>query len=59
VSVTLESEFCIGVRVVDLRAKFGMETTEVTVETCIIVVETSQRSRKFSTGVVVDRVQDV
>jgi purine-binding chemotaxis protein CheW len=45
--------------VIDLRAKFGMETTEVTEETCIIVVETSQASRKFSTGVVVDHVQEV
>jgi purine-binding chemotaxis protein CheW len=45
--------------VVDLRAKFGMETTETTVETCIIVVETGQDNRKFSTGVVVDRVQEV
>ena len=45
--------------VVDLRAKFGMETTGVTDETCIIVVEIAQGSRKFSTGIVVDRVQEV
>jgi len=45
--------------VIDLRAKFGMETAEVTEQTCIIVVETSQASRKFSTGIVVDRVQEV
>jgi purine-binding chemotaxis protein CheW len=45
--------------VVDLRAKFGMETTEVTEETCIIVVEISQGSRNFSTGIVVDHVQEV
>jgi purine-binding chemotaxis protein CheW len=45
--------------VIDLRAKFGMETTEVTEETCIIVVEISQGSRNFSTGVVVDHVQEV
>ncbi len=45
--------------VIDLRAKFGMETTEVTEETCIIVVETSQGGRKFSTGIVVDHVQEV
>jgi len=45
--------------VVDLRAKFGMEAVEVTDETCIIVVEISQRQRKFSTGIVVDRVQEV
>jgi len=45
--------------VVDLRAKFGMETAEVTEQTCIIVVEITQRSRKFNTGIVVDRVQEV
>lgn len=45
--------------VVDLRAKFGMETTEVTDETCIIVIEITQGSRKSSTGIVVDRVQEV
>ena len=44
--------------VVDLRAKFGMETTDVTEETCIIVVEISQGSRNFSTGIVVDHVQE-
>ena len=45
--------------VVDLRAKFGMQTTDVTDQTCIIVVETSQEGRAFSTGIVVDRVQEV
>ncbi|MEN6426802.1 MAG: chemotaxis protein CheW [Phycisphaerales bacterium] len=45
--------------VVDLRAKFGMETTEVTEETCIIVVEIAHEGRKFNTGIVVDRVQEV
>ena len=45
--------------VIDLRAKFGMETTEVTEETCIIVVEISQSGHKFSTGIVVDHVQEV
>ena len=45
--------------VIDLRAKFGMETTEVTEETCIIVVEISQGGHKFSTGIVVDHVQEV
>jgi purine-binding chemotaxis protein CheW len=45
--------------VIDLRANFGMEITEVTEETCIIVVEISSSGRKFSTGVVVDRVQEV
>ena len=45
--------------VIDLRAKFGMATAEKTEETCIIVVEISQNSRKFSTGIVVDHVQEV
>jgi len=45
--------------VIDLRTKFGMETTAVTDETCIIVVEITQCDRTFNTGVVVDRVQEV
>lgn len=45
--------------VIDLRAKFGMETAEVTEETCIIVTEVSQGDHKFSTGIVVDHVQEV
>ncbi len=45
--------------VIDLRAKFGMETTERTEETCIIVVEISQGDHNFSTGIVVDHVQEV
>jgi purine-binding chemotaxis protein CheW len=45
--------------VVDLRAKFGMETTEVTEQTCIIVVEITQAGRKSNTGISVDRVQEV
>ena len=45
--------------VVDLRAKFGMETTDITEETCIIVVEISQGGRSFSTGIVVDHVEEV
>lgn len=45
--------------VVDLRTKFGMETAEVTEQTCIIVVEITQAGRKFNTGIIVDRVQEV
>ena len=45
--------------VIDLRTKFGMETAEITDETCIIVVEIAHGGRKFSTGIVVDRVQEV
>jgi purine-binding chemotaxis protein CheW len=45
--------------VVDLRTRFGMEAADVTDETCIIVVETTQAGRTFSTGIIVDRVQEV
>ena len=45
--------------VIDLRAKFGMETTDVTDETCIIVVEITQGGRNISTGIVVDHVSEV
>ena len=45
--------------VVDLRAKFEMETAEVTEQTCIIVVEIAQSQGAFNTGIVVDRVQEV
>jgi len=45
--------------VVELRAKFGMETTDITEETCIIVVEAGQDGRGFSTGIVVDHVEEV
>jgi purine-binding chemotaxis protein CheW len=45
--------------VVDLRAKFGMETVGVTDQTCIIVVEITRDGHKSSTGIVVDRVQEV
>jgi len=45
--------------VIDLRAKFGMETADLTEETCIIVVEITQPDHAFSTGIIVDRVQEV
>jgi purine-binding chemotaxis protein CheW len=45
--------------VVDLRAKFGMEEAAITDQTCIIVVEITHGSRKFSTGIIVDHVQEV
>lgn len=45
--------------VVDLRAKFGMETVEVTDESCIIVVEITQADRSFSISIMVDRVEEV
>ncbi len=45
--------------VIDLRAKFGMESTETTDQTCIIVVKITQQGQGFNTGIVVDRVQEV
>jgi purine-binding chemotaxis protein CheW len=45
--------------VIDLRTKFGMETAEITEQTCIIVVEIRAEKSTFSTGIVVDRVQEV
>lgn len=45
--------------VIDLRVRFGMETIDVTEETCIIVVEAARNDRKFEAGIIVDRVQEV
>jgi purine-binding chemotaxis protein CheW len=45
--------------VIDLRAKFGMEAVEVTEQSCIIVVEIAQGNHTCSTGIIVDRVQEV
>ncbi len=45
--------------VVDLRAKFGMDVADVTDQTCIVVVEICQGNHTFSTGIVVDHVQEV
>lgn len=47
------------IAVVDLRAKFGMDKTERTEHTCIIVVEMVQEGRKLSTGIIVDKVSEV
>lgn len=47
------------IHVVDLRAKFNMESAQKTEETCIIVVETRAAGRKVSTGIIVDRVSEV
>jgi purine-binding chemotaxis protein CheW len=47
------------IAVVDLRAKFGMESAERTDQTCIIVVEIRQGDRKLNTGIIVDRVSEV
>ena len=45
--------------VIELRAKFGMETAEITEQTCIIVCEIQSGNRNFSTGIVVDNVEEV
>lgn len=45
--------------VIDLRSRFGMQTTEYTERTCIIVVEIQSCSGQIQTGVVVDSVSEV
>lgn len=45
--------------VIDLRAKFGLDETDVTEQTCIIVVEIENAGAQLSTGIIVDRVQEV
>jgi len=49
--------------VINLRSRFGMEETEVTDETCIIVVEvefvTEEESEEIQMGIVVDTVREV
>ena len=45
--------------VIDLRAKFGMDAAEITEQTCIIVCEIQSGKRSFSTGIVVDNVEEV
>ena len=45
--------------IVDLRSKFGMETVEVSDETCIIVVEVNHGEQQIETGIIVDRVSEV
>jgi purine-binding chemotaxis protein CheW len=45
--------------VMDLRVKFGMEATEDTSETCIIVVDISRRNRTVHMGILVDSVSEV
>ena len=45
--------------VVDLRLKFGLETTPYTERTCIIVVEIALGAGKVFMGIVVDSVSEV
>ena len=45
--------------VMDLRTKFGMETTEDTEETCIIVVDVARGDHSVLMGILVDSVSEV
>ncbi|MFN8060409.1 MAG: chemotaxis protein CheW [Vicinamibacterales bacterium] len=45
--------------VVDLRLKFGLESSEYSERTCIIVVEVSTRGARVMLGMVVDAVSEV
>lgn len=45
--------------VIDLRSKFGMAQAQVSEQTCIIVVEVNQDNQSLSTGIIVDRVEEV
>jgi purine-binding chemotaxis protein CheW len=47
------------VPVIDLRVKFGMEGTEQTVNTCIIVVEVVMDGENIVLGALADSVQEV
>jgi purine-binding chemotaxis protein CheW len=47
------------VPVVDMRLKFGMEKTETTVNTCIVVVEVNLDGENTILGALVDSVQEV
>lgn len=47
------------VPVVDMRLKFGMSTSEVTVNTCIIIVEIQIHGETTVLGAAVDSVQEV
>ena len=45
--------------IIDLRAKFGMESREYTDRTCIIVVDLPAEKEVILMGVVVDTIQEV
>ena len=47
------------VPVVDLRLKFGMNMTEKTVNTCVIIMETAVNGEKAVMGALADSVQEV
>lgn len=45
--------------VMDLRIKFGMDSHEDTVQTCIVVTQVEREGAKTTIGLVVDRVAEV
>lgn len=47
------------VPVVDLRLKFGLQETEIGVDTCIIIIEVSLEGEETILGIMVDSVQEV
>ena len=47
------------VPVIDLRLNFGMQCTEQTVNTCIIVVEVNLKGETIVLGVLADSVQEL
>jgi len=47
------------VPVVDMRQKFGMSSTEKTINTCIVVVEVAYGNEDIVMGALVDSVQEV
>ena len=47
------------VPVIDMRIKFNMEKQETTIDTCIIVIETSLNGKLTVLGILADSVQEV
>lgn len=45
--------------VIDLRSKFGLESTEDTERTCIIVVQVERKDTQVVMGIIVDEVSEV
>lgn len=45
--------------ILDLRVKFGLEDTEYTSDTCILVLEVVFKNEAFRMGAIVDSVQEV
>jgi purine-binding chemotaxis protein CheW len=45
--------------VIDLRRRFGMEDTEDTERTCVIVVQVGRNGTKTTFGIVIDEVSEV